>query len=389
MSVGIALLVAAPWIVTPIVTIVRARHSRSLDDASDVAPMDGPFVSIVIPARNEEHNIVRCVRSALASTYPRLEVIAVDDHSTDATGALLKEIAAEDARLRVVSPPPLPGGWFGKQWACAAGARAARGDVIAFFDADTWQEPDLVTRCINAMRSREADFLSVVGTQSLGSFWERLVQPQMFAVMLARFGGTESVNASRRPEHKIANGQCIFVRRDAYESTGGHEAVRDRAAEDLALAQRWFLLGKRCFLVLGLAQLTTRMYTSLGSLLEGWGKNVFAAGRETIGGGRAGQALYLLLLQVPAIAGLTPPIVFALAAAGVVGGDARLWASVTLASNFLWWMLVYLWLDFGPWRAIGYTIASPLGAAVMLYIAARAIVRGRRVRWKGREYLAA
>ncbi|HEX9484627.1 MAG TPA: glycosyltransferase family 2 protein, partial [Gemmatimonadaceae bacterium] len=318
MSARVALLAAAPWVVTPLVAMIRARQSRSLDDESDVATMDGPFVSIVIPARNEEHNIVRCVRSALSSAYPRLEVIAVDDHSTDATGALLAAIAADDARLRIVGPPPLPNDWFGKQWACAAGARAARGDVLAFFDADTWQEPDLVTRCINVMHAREADFLSVVGTQALGTFGERVVQPQMFALMLARFGGTETVNLSRRAENKIANGQCIFVRRDAYEAAGGHEAVRDRAAEDLALAQRWFLLGKRCVLVLGLAQLTTRMYTSLGALVEGWGKNVFAAGRETIGGGRAGQAIYPLLLLLPALAGLAPPLMMMLAAFGVV-----------------------------------------------------------------------
>ncbi|HEX9483951.1 MAG TPA: hypothetical protein VF929_05195, partial [Gemmatimonadaceae bacterium] len=118
-------------------------------------------------------------------------------------------------------------------------------------------------------------------------------------------------------------------------------------------------------------------------------KNVFAAGRETIGGGRAGQAIYPLLLLLPALAGLAPPLMMMLAAFGVVGSEAALWASVALGANLVWWLLVYLWLDFGLLRAIGYTVASPLGAMVMLYIAAKAIVRGRRVRWKGREYLAA
>ncbi|MEO7455610.1 MAG: glycosyltransferase, partial [Gemmatimonadaceae bacterium] len=177
MSQLIAAALALPWIATPLVTILRARHSRSLDDESPDAPIDAPFVSLVIPARNEAFHIERCVRSALASSYPRLEVIAVDDHSTDATGEILARIAGGDARLRVVVPPPLPPGWFGKQWACTAGFGTARGTVIAFLDADTAQAPDLVTRTVNAMRSRGADLVTVAGTQELGSFWEKLVQP--------------------------------------------------------------------------------------------------------------------------------------------------------------------------------------------------------------------
>ena len=132
------------------------------------------------------------------------------------------------------------------------------------------------------MHSRKADLLTVAGAQELGSFWERMIQPQVFAIMLARYGGTEVVNESRRATEKIANGQCIFVTRAAYTETGGHGAVRDKVAEDLAMAQLWFTLGRRSFLVLGLTQLSTRMYTSLRELVEGWGKNIYAGGRDTV-----------------------------------------------------------------------------------------------------------
>jgi glycosyltransferase involved in cell wall biosynthesis len=369
----------------PLVTLVRARHSRSLDEEDASPHADPPLVSLVIPARNEARNIGRCVESALASDYPRLEIVVVDDHSTDETAAIAQAIAQRDARVRVITPPALPGGWFGKQWACAEGAAASQGEVLGFMDADTWQTPDLVTRVVNAMDSRGADMLSVLGTQELGGFWERLVQPQVFAILLQRFGGTELVNRSSFASQKIANGQCLWLRRSAYDALGGHGAVRDKVAEDLALAQLYFRAGRTVSIVLGLAQLSTRMYTSLRELVEGWGKNIYAGGRDAMPLGAAGRVVFPLVLLMPALFGLAPPIVGALALGGMMGGDALAWAAIAGGANLLWWLLVYRWLKLTPL----YALLHPLGSAVLFYIALRAIARGRRVRWKEREYRAA
>ena len=379
------LLFAAPWILGPITTIVRARFSRSLDDESAEPPPEPPLVSLVIPARNEAHNIRRCVESALASRYPRLEVIVVDDHSTDATGAIVTELAKRDARLRVITPPALPAGWFGKQWACATGAKVARGEVLGFMDADTAQAPDLVTRVVNAMRARAADLLSVAGTQELGGFWERMIQPQIFAVMLQRFGGTEIVNRSRSVSQKIANGQCLWMRREAYDALDGHAAVKHEVAEDLALAQHWFRAGRTVTLVLGLDQLSTRMYTSLRELIEGWGKNIYAGGRKAMPLGALGRAIFPLLLVTPGLFGVLPPLALLLGLLGVVGPGVLTWAAIATGANLVWWLLVYAWLRVSPL----YALLHPLGAAMVLYIALGAIARGRRVRWKEREYEAA
>ena len=381
----VPLLLTAPWVLGPIVTIVRAQFSRSLDEEPTEPPRDVPLVSIVIPARNEAHNIRRCVESALASSYPRLEVIVVDDHSTDGTGEIVAAMAARDARLRVLIPDPLPADWFGKQWACAAGAATARGELLGFFDADTWQAPELVTRVVHAMTSRRSDLLSVAGTQELGSFWERMVQPQIFTIMLQRFGGTELVNRSRYASQKIANGQCLWVRRAAYDEMGGHAAVRHEVAEDLALAQHFFRAGRTVSLVLGLDQLSTRMYTSFAELVEGWGKNIYAGGRKAMPLGAVGRAIYPFLLLTPALFGLVPPIVLLLALLGVVGPAALLWSSIATGANLVWWLLVYAWLRLSPM----YALLHPLGSAAVLYIALFAIARGRRVRWKEREYRAA
>ena len=379
------IVLALPWVALPVATIVRARNSRSLNEESTEVRADAPMVSVVIPARNEEHNIERCVRSALASSYPRLEVVVVEDHSTDGTAAILARIAAEDARLRVVTPEPLPSDWFGKQWACTAGAAASTGDIIAFFDADTWQSSDLIVRAVNAMKARDADLLTVAGDQVLGSFWERVIQPQVFVVMLTRYGGTETVNASRRASDKIANGQCIFVRRIAYVATGGHAAVKDKVAEDLAMAQHYFRTGRRSFLVLGLDQLSTRMYTSLRELIGGWGKNIFAGGRDSVPGGAAGRSLAPLLLCSPWISALAPPVVLALSLFGALGHGALVWSAIATGATLLWWISVYALLRRSPLFALLY----PLGAVMMLYISVGAIARGSRVRWKEREYVSA
>ena len=384
-SALLAIALASPWVILPVATIVRARHSRSLDDESGDVPVDAPPVSIVIPARNEAHNIERCVRSALAARYPRLEVIAVDDHSTDDTGAILRRIASGDSRLTVVEPKPLPAGWFGKQWACTAGAEASTGELIAFFDADTQQAPDLVPRAVNGMRSRNAELLTVAGSQELGSFWERMVQPQIFAIMLMRYGGTESVNTSTRATEKIANGQCIFVQRRAYLDAGGHGAVRDKVAEDLALAQLWFTLGRRSFLVLGLTQLSTRMYTSLRELVQGWGKNIYAGGRDSAPFGAFGRLIYPLLLISPALSGLVPPVLLVLGLSGVLGHSLLVWAAIVTGVNLAWWLGVYTLLRLSP----VYALLHPAGSGMLLYIALRSIVRGKRVQWKERDYVVA
>src|SRR5205807_584050 len=122
-------------------------------------------------------------------------------------------IAQRDARVRVIDAPPLEPGWFGKQWACAAGAREARGSLLLFTDADTRHASDLLPRAVSALLERHADLLSIAGHQEMHSFWERVLQPQVFGILSARYGGMETVSNATRPENVIANGQFILVRR--------------------------------------------------------------------------------------------------------------------------------------------------------------------------------
>jgi chlorobactene glucosyltransferase len=373
-----------PWIIPPLITFFRLRHSRLLDSESDVPPEISPLVTVIVPARNEAHNIVRCLRSILSSTYPNLEFLVVDDASTDDTAEVARRVADADPRVRVVRNLPLPDGWFGKQWACSTGAKLARGDILQFTDADTSHGSDLVTRSINAMERTRADLFSVAGRQELGGFWEKLIQPQIFTILSTRYGGTESVNQSKRVSNKIASGACIFVRRDVYDAIGGHGSVRTSVAEDLMLAQRFFAAGKRVVLMLGVNQLTIRMYASLGEIIGGWRKNVFAGGLDSVPFGKVGATLFPLFLLLPPLMELVPPLALVLAGLGLeTTSTVMLWAAISCTATLTWWIVVYVTIRENPLYALAY----PLGALVLLYIFFTAVIRGRRVSWKGRTYI--
>lgn len=382
---ALALRDVLPWLVAPLVVWWRARDRTTLDDYPAEPLPNAPRVSVIVPARDEARNIGRCVRSILASTYPALELVVVDDHSADGTAALARDAAAGDPRLHVLDNPPLPAGWMGKQWACTTGAAAATGAILCFADADTAHAPDLLARTVNAMTARGSALLSVAGYQELGTFWEKVIQPQLFAVIAGRYGSGDRVSRARRPVDKIANGQCLLMTRAAYDAVGGHASVRATVVEDLALAQRTATLGLPVHLVVGERQLTTRMYISLAELVRGWRKNVYAGGREAMPLGKLGQTLFPVLLLLPAGAQLWPVAILLLSLVTPISDRVTLGAIIALGATLAFWSAVYRRATLSPLWAL----AFPLGAAAYLLIALQAIARGHRVEWRGREYLSA
>jgi hypothetical protein len=245
------------------------------------------------------------------------------------------------------------------------------------------QAPDLLPRTVHAMRRRGAEMLSVAGSQELGTFWEVVLQPQVFAMLSLRYGGTEIVNRSNKAYDKIANGQCIVITREAYVAAGGHAAVRGEVAEDLMLAQRVFVAGHRQALVLGVSQLSTRMYESLDEIVRGWRKNIFAGGAKALPNSLALRLLFpFILLLFPALE-LLPPFTLLRSAFSMPGVQA--WATVATTASLVSWAVLYRHIG----RSMWYALAYPIGGAVLLWIIIGAIARGRRVSWKGRQYRAA
>ena len=377
-------LAASPWLALPLSARLFGR-GNPLRDYDPPARDQSPPVSVIVPARNEALRIERCVGSILKSDYPDFEVIVVDDRSTDATGAILATRAARDPRLRVISGAEVPEGWFGKPWACMQGARRARGVILLFTDADTWHGPGLLGRAVGMLRATGADLVTLLQRQEMRTFWERLIQPHVFSllgapIVLLTAGRPSRINGPAGQRHAIANGQFIMVTRASYDAIGGHEAVRGEVVEDLMIAKAYVAAQRRRWFANAMDDMATRMYTSLGEIVEGWSKNLFVAATRLFGP----VAGYLAMAGIAAtvLLGLAPVVALAY---GLLAA-APAWIAFGAAGSALGVLTAAIFLarNGEPAR---YAALFWLGEIVLLYILARSTLRGtRRIEWKGRTY---
>lgn len=374
-----ALVPALPWL-APFAALIRlARHRPELADTPPAHR--GPLLSVIIPARNESGTLATVIGSLRASTYEPLEIIIVDDRSTDDTAAQAAAFAAADPRIHLIEGDALPDGWFGKPWACVQGARAARGEVLVFTDADTRHAPDLLPHAMAALEQERADLLTISPHQRCETFWERVVMPQVWFLLGVRYH-PRAVNRARRARDVIANGQFIMVRREAYERVGTHAAVRHEVAEDLALAQAFFRAGLRSYFAFAESLMETRMYESLPHLVEGWSKNIYLGGRRSFPEEPVRRALVPLALAGAMLFWLLPPLALAARLAGIGPALAPAAAAATGLSAMFWMLM-----SAGMRIPIAYGLLYPVGSAMVLYIVLRSTWRGaRRVEWRGRTY---
>jgi chlorobactene glucosyltransferase len=223
--------------------------------------------------------------------------------------------------------------------------------------------------------------LTVLGRQIMVSFWERLVQPHVFVMLLSRFPRGRRSLPARRWRDAIANGQYLLFRRDVYDALGGHEAVKDEVVEDLRLAQIIVRSGRRLTLRLGEAELATRMYRGLRDLVGGWTKNVALGALHTVP-----PALRPVLLPASIVGAvlfwLAPPVALSAALLGSGVPGLLVWSSAVVTISALFWSVVCARM--GAPAAFG--LIYPLGAAVGAWIVLRSWMRGTRVEWKGRAY---
>ncbi|GIW86730.1 MAG: glycosyl transferase [Isosphaeraceae bacterium] len=268
--------IVAIWLIRHAVVSWIRRRTPTLDLRSPrwSAP-EAPLVTALIPAKDEEATLDGCLESVAAQTYPNLEILVVDDRSTDRTPEIARGFASRDPRVRLITITDLPPGWTGKTHALDRATREARGSWLWYLDADTRHHPDALSLCLEYARREQAALVSLMPELRCETFWEKVVQPLQGIVLMRSFSPL-AVNDDRS-QAAFANGQFILIRRDAYEAAGGHAAVRDRFVEDIYLARNVKQAGFPIRVALGTAISSTRMYTSLPAIVRGWSRILYDA----------------------------------------------------------------------------------------------------------------
>ena len=364
-------------------------------------PSDAPLISICIPARNEERNIRACVEAVLAQDYPNLEIIVLDDRSSDRTSEILHDLIVElnslletqentptgrrAPRLHILSGSDLPSGWAGKPHALFQASAAARGEWLCFIDADTFLAPNALSACLARAIEMKADMFTIMTFQILGSFWEKVVMPLVMTALSVGFSPHKVNNPLRKDA--IANGQFILIRRSVYDAIGGHESVKDQIVEDKAISEQVKWNGFRLIVADGHTVARTRMYTSMPEMWEGWTKNIYLGLRDQKG------LLYLGVFgaTIALIAALFLPVWPVLGILWLLKGGGWMAAIIILESLIFWTYLVIVRASVARAMEIsqGYALTIPLGAAIfaaMMITSALRVLTGRGVSWKGRRY---
>ena len=269
------------WLVCLGVEVGRlARGMRLMPRLADV-PADSsalPAVSVVVAARNEEQAVASCVRSLLASDYPSLEVVAVDDRSSDRTGVILDELAATDPRLRVLRLQELPPGWLGKNHALECGARLAHGEWLLFTDADVRFAPSTIRRAVTLAQRNKLDHVAAVPALLAPGMGLRLFIAGFSLILTMWLEPWNAIRSNHRAY--VGLGAFNLVREGAYRSVGGHASLPLAVADDVTLGRLLKSAGFRQCMALSASSdqrlLELEWYPDLGSAVRGLEKNAFA-----------------------------------------------------------------------------------------------------------------
>ncbi len=235
-----------------------------------------PLVSILVPARNEEDNIEKCLNSLLAQDYPLFEIILLDDNSGDSTYDIARKLSEKENRLKAIRGKKLKPGWQGKNYACWQLASTAKGDMLLFTDADTFHAREMVSCSVSAMLSEECGGLSIFSRQTMVTFHERMMVPFGNLVTLC-FMPLDLLYGHKNPLFSVAMGQFIMFRREVYDKIGGHKTIKKEILEDVYIARMAKKRGFKFMIFNGENKLSCRMYKNLKEVIRGYSRILFPA----------------------------------------------------------------------------------------------------------------
>jgi chlorobactene glucosyltransferase len=259
-----------------------------------------PFVSVLVPARNEERNILNLLNSISNQNYPNYELIILDDNSTDNTANIVSEFIANNSyiNIQLIIGRELPSGWIGKNWACFQLSESANGDILIYTDADNTHSKDAIITSVNAINRNNVDFLSAFPEQILVTFWEKVITPFIDLVLYSLLP-LILVKNSKFTSLSAANGQWIVIAKDAYKITGGHNTLKNKIVEDVEFCKLIKSKNLKAMVLNGQEIIFTRMYHNLTEIISGFNKNFYGLTNNNI-------FIFLFLMTFFTLLGILP-----------------------------------------------------------------------------------
>jgi chlorobactene glucosyltransferase len=336
--------------------------------------IDGPLVSVLIPARNEEKNIERCLNSLKNQLYKNYEILVINDNSTDNTGKILERIAEKDQRIRVFTGKMLPDDWYGKPYALHQISAHAKGEILLFTDADTVHSPASISWAVTNLQRLNVDMISGYIGQVFMTFGEIITVPLMFFltgfVIPLFFNRLTKLNW-----FSAAIGQYIAIKHEVFKAIGGCEAFKKKTSEDIYMSRYVKKNGYSTRFLNITEHVKCRMYSGYHSAVEGIGKNIFDfLGKNT---------LLMFFLAIAVIFFLFFP--FPLLIGCIIVRSP--WTLHILVVNILYtltWLFMFLGQRLNWW----YGFLWPLMFLNLLYMAVWSwfrTVSGRGFLWKDRK----
>ena len=208
-----------------------------------------PKVSIILPARNEEKFIIKCLDSLINQDYKNYEIIVIDDSSEDSTGEIISKYAEKNSKIIPVTARPKPNGWMGKNWACMEGYHKATGEILLFTDADTKHSKKVISLAVSHLISFELDALSAIPRMVTLDFWTNITLPMISTFLHTRFSALNVNNPAKKTGYFF--GSFFIMKKETYEKVGMHEGVKHEIIEDGALGKKVKELGYKMKMVRG------------------------------------------------------------------------------------------------------------------------------------------
>lgn len=327
---------------------------------SNVKLNNKPLISILIPARNEEHNIGNLIQSINNQSYENYEVFVLDDSSSDATSQIVMKFSSLNDKINLIKGEDVPKDWLGKNWACYQLSKHAKGDILLFIDADVIVNQNALLYAIRELEN--ISMLSVFPTQNIKSFGEWIVVPLMNWLLL-NFLPLKFVYNTVSNKFVAANGQFIMIKKEVYFNIGTHEIVRDKVVEDMEFARIIKSNGYKVKTALGENSIYCNMYKSLDESIKGFIKNFYS-------GFNISKPVFILMIITLSFLFTAPIIFFLINKIFLV-----ILVMIIFERVFISLMSRQNWVN--------NLILHPLQMVIMLFVGFKSVLNKSNI-WKGR-----